>query len=216
MTRSFKTIDSSGKEVSLKLIKPNQKVMSDADFLFKKEFSRCIRNGLITNSEAFKIMKENGTWTDADDDAANKLREEIKELELKLNDSSLTEEAGKEVCDKLASLRDDLSSLNSRFNSITENTAENTANEMRLMYWAANCVLYEDGKRVFKDLENFISRSGEKIVQDSYKEAMLLNMELNFGITLSSNLADELPENKWKKALSEKTKTEVRQEAAPV
>lgn len=196
MDRKFVSKDKDGKELKLVFRKPTQKIINEADFLFKAHFSKCLRAKLITNVEAFKIMKESGLWTDADDETARNLRKQIGEIEQQFT-PELPVAVGTELILKLGELRDQLSELNLRHSSVTENTAETVANESRLLFWAANCVYSEDGKRIFKDADDLLARSGEVVAIDSYREAMLLNMQMAYGVTLSSNPLDDLPENKW-------------------
>ena len=124
------------------------------------------------------------------------MRKQVSELERKLT-PELSEEEGTAIILEIGRLRDELSELNVRHSSVTDNTAETVANESRLLYWAANCVYSEDGKRIFKDAEDLLARNGEIVAIDSYREAMLLNMQLAYGVTISSNPLDDLPETKW-------------------
>lgn len=196
--RIFTSKDKEGKDVVLKFVRPNQKVLSDADFFYRQQFSRAIRNGIMTNAEALQIMKGQGLWTDEHEKQAAEMRRGIREVEEKFSDTSLSNDDGLVLVTKIKGLRDELSELNNRFSSITDNTAESMASEYRTQFYAANCVVYNNtGKRVFKDLEDFLSRVNEQLASDSYRESMIANFEQALGISVGSDLTADLVENKW-------------------
>lgn len=195
--RIFKSKDKDGSEVVLKFAKPNQKLASQADLLYRQQFSLALRNGILTNAEAVQIMKENGTWTDEHEKQSAELRAKIRELEQRF-DSPLEESEGYTLCNEVAKLREQLSELNGRFSSVTDNTAESMASEYRTQFFAANCVVYNNGsKKVFKDLEDFLNRVSEQVAIDAYREAMIANFEQALGISVSSDLTADLPEKRW-------------------
>lgn len=204
MDRVFVSKDSAGNEVNLRFVKPNQKVLLDGNFVSKQAFSKALRSGILTHDEALRIMKENGLWTDADEKKNSELRQQIRELEETLSNGKPSKEDGLAKVGKLKELRAELSSLNSKFTTITDNTAETIATDAKLQYWAANCTVYHDsGKRVFKNLDDFLERGEEEIAHNSFTEAMLANYEYSFGIKMPTDFVSELPENKWLEANKE-------------
>ena len=199
MDRVFVSQDSAGNEVTLRLVKPNQKILQDSNFVSKQAFSKALRNGILTNDEAQRIMKENNLWTDEDEKKNTEWRAQVKELEDILEEGKPSREVGLATVAKLQGLRNQLSDLNLKFTSITDNTAETIAGEAKLHYWAAHCVVYNDsGKKVFpKGVDEFLERGDEQIARDSFKEAMLAHYEYAYGIKMPTNFIDELAENKW-------------------
>lgn len=196
--RIFTSKDKEGKDVVVKFVRPNQKVLSEADFFYRQQFSRAIRNGIMTNAEALQIMKTQGLWTDEQEKQSSDLRKQIREVEEKFSDPSLSNEDGLKLVEEIKKLREDLSDLNNRFSSITDNTAESMASEYRTQFYAANCVVYNNtGKKVFKDLEDFLTRVNEPIAIDAYRESMIANFEQALGISVGSDLTADLAENKW-------------------
>ncbi len=202
MDRVFVSQDSEGKEVTLRLVKPNQKILQDSNFASKQAFSKALRNGILTNEEALRIMKENSLWTDEDEKKNNEIRAQVRELEDILEQGKPSKEVGLATVQKLKELRDQLSDLNMKFTAVTDNTAETMAAEAKLHYWAAHCVVYNDsGKKVFpKGVDEFLERGEEQIARDAFREAMLANYEYTYGIKMPTNFISELPENKWLEA----------------
>lgn len=197
-SRVFTSKDESGTEVTLKLNKPSHKVSTDANFVYSQTFSKAIRNGIMTNAEAFDIVKKNGIWSDDDEARAKELRDKIKDLETAFESAELSNEQGMDKVKEIKALRSDLANLNSKINSVTDNTAETMANDSKNQFIAAMCTVDSTtGKKVFKDLDDFLLRSSEKIAIDSFTEAILANYEAALGVKLSADMTSDLPENKW-------------------
>jgi hypothetical protein len=206
--RVFKSVMPDGKEVELRFNRPTQKILQDAEFEFKKYWARCMRSGIMSQAEALKMMKQNNIWTEEDEQAILEHRTRIASLEKEFTED-LSEENGKALFAQIKRLRSDMQDINSKFTNIYENTAENMAGDYRLQYLAANCVVYNDtGKRVFKDVEELISRAQESIVSDSYSEALVSNFEINYGIQFPPT-GELLPENRWLKSFEEKKTQQV-------
>lgn len=217
MDRVFVSQDSAGNDVTLRLVKPNQKVLQDSNFVSKQAFSKALRNGILTNEEALRIMKENSLWTEEDEKKNAELRAQVKELEDILEEGKPSKEVGLATVEKLRELRNQLSDLNLKFTAVTDNTAETMAGEAKIHYWAAHCVVYNDsGKRVFpKGVDEFLERGDEQIARDAFKEAMLAHYEYTYGIKMPTNFISELPENKWLAANKEEPAPEVVAEQKP-
>lgn len=199
--RVFNTKDKDGNDLVLKFKRPSQKVLTKAELVRRTAFSNALRNGLILQEEAKKIIKERGLWNDDHEKEAENTRARIGELEKKLEDASLTNEQGKALCDELTKQRDELISHNMVFTSITENTCESVAGEEKNQFLAAECTY--DNKtdlRVFKDVEDFKSRLDEQLTLDSYREAVIAALETVSGRDLPSDLTSEYAENKWIKS----------------
>lgn len=214
--KEFVSQDKDGKDVRLKFIKPNQKVLVDSDFIFKQYFSKCLRHGIITTAEATKLMKKNGLWDDEDDKNFGDLRELVKELESVFAKDELDKYTEDQLMEKAAKLkisRASLSELTQKISSIYDSTAESVANEYRLQYWASECVVYYDsGKKVFNSLDDFLSRTQEQIAKDAYLQALMHNIELNYGIDASA--ATSFPEDVWLEDVAKKEAEDKKQEVA--
>lgn len=195
--RIFKS-ETNGKEVVLCFKTPSQKILTKGDFVYRQSFSTAIRAGVLTTAEANKLLKERGIWDESKEAQAADIRNEIRVYEDKLRDASLSNVDGKDVCQKLKSLRESLNDLTALYTSVSDNTAEQIAAEARTKFFASECVVYNDtGDRVFKSAEDFDERLDSKVATDSYREALIANYERVLGIEMPEGLAAELPENKW-------------------
>lgn len=206
-TRVFKSADKSGTEVTLKFTKPNQTLISKGDFLYREYFSKAIRAGIMTNAEAHKLLKDREIWTEAQEKEVLDARLRISDLEEKI--ATATKETGIPIFEQLKDLRRTLDSVNSLRSGIVDNTAESVAAEMRTQFFASECVVYNDsGKRVFKDLTEFLQRADEKLALDSYRQALIANFEHILGVKMPLEMDSALPEDKWLSAVSAEASAE--------
>lgn len=201
--RIFKSKDKTDKELVLKFTRPNQTLISKGDFIYREFFSKAVRSGIMTNAEANKILKERGIWGDEQEQELVRLRVQLGQLELELNDK--VKEDGLELYKQIKRLREQTEDLQGVKSGISDNTAESVASEMRTQFFASECVVYNDsGKRVFKDLTEFLQRLDEPLALDSYRQALISNFEHMLGIKMPAELDSTLPEDKWLKAQAEK------------
>jgi hypothetical protein len=193
----FKTKTKDGKEVSLKYNKPSQSILAKGDFVYREYFSKAIRAGIMTAAEAAKLLKDREIWNESQDDLLVELKIKLLELEGKL--PGMSREDGKAVYEEIKKLRDEIDGLVAVRKNITDNTAEAVAADMRTQFYASECVVYNDsGKRVFKDLKDFLERLDEPLAVESYKQALIANYEQVLGIKMGDSLETPvLPEDKW-------------------
>jgi hypothetical protein len=197
-----------GKEVEIKFLKPSQKVISRGDFVYREHFGKSVRAGLMTNAEAEKLLKDRNIWNDERESEAIDIQVRINDLEEKFSlDTAIDTNEGLKIYKELKELRSDLLSLTNIRRAIVDNTAEAMAAEMRTQFYASECVVYNhNGQRVFKNLDDFMSKLGEELALDCYRNALIANYETVFGIDLSK--ADEVDsreaEDKWLDKIQEK------------
>ena len=206
-TKDFESTDKEGNEVALSFKKPNQSVLSRGDFVYRAEFSKAIRAGIMTSAEATKLLSDRDIWNKDSEVAEADLRKEILELEQSLEDKQY-DEASIQTFDKIKDLRIKLNELTQVYSSISDNTAESVASEIRTQFFASECSVYKaSGKKVFKNHEDFKSRLDETITVDCYRHALISNWEEVLGIEINS-LSDKLPEDEWMSKENPKEETQ--------
>jgi len=203
--RIFKVTGEDGEERVLRLNRPNQKLLSQGDFVYRQHFSSAIRAGILTNAEANKILKDRNIWNDDQEKEAADLRDDIRELEKKLDSPSLSNEYGQKICERLKKLRNELYDFTSLHSSITDNTAESMAHEARIKFYASECTVdNENGRKLFRSFDDLNDRLDETEALSAYREALIANFERILGVEMPSGLAAELPENRWLKSREQK------------
>lgn len=196
--REFTTVDKDGKEVSVVFKHPTQSQIMKGDFTYRKYFSEAIREGLMTNAEATKLLKDRQIWSQEMDNKEIALRKEINDIENEFRESSITKDDGLVKRIKLKGLRNELDELTSVYSSISNNTAESVASEYRMQFYASDCSYFKDGMRkIFKDINDFRSRLDEAISLDCYRHAVVVNYELALGRALPDGLNADYPEDSW-------------------
>lgn len=191
------TNENGEQEVKLVVKKPNNVILSNAQRVGAKAWTDCVRDGIMTKKELEKFMKEQGIWDDGKDAEQKKIVQEISDLEKRLyvgnKNTKLKASEGKEIAIKMRMKRNELRDLIAERMSLEQNTAESISDNARFDYLVANCTFYENGEKVYKDL-------------DEYKE----KADSELGFTAASTLASllysvdkdfeaKLPENKFLK-----------------
>src|SRR5574338_954643 len=115
--RIFSSKDKEGKEVTLRFNRPSQKTISEGDFLYRQQFSNALRKGILTTAEATRILKENGTWGEKQEEESAELRRKIKELEEQFQNPGLSNEVGEDLVKEVRTLRVKLQDLTSQYTS---------------------------------------------------------------------------------------------------
>ncbi len=188
--RVFDTVDRNGKDIKLKLIKPNQKDISDADLRYKTKFAQALRDKVMTRAQAEKLIRENQIL-DQDslirrDQISNKLSV-LRGGLLSLKDR----EKGLRVIKEINELRDELENINNLTLDIMNQTAEAYAEEFRLQWLACVLTRTEDDEKYYEDYEDFNKSMSEQATLDIVKNLIL------FINNLKDNFELEFGENQW-------------------
>lgn len=209
--REFISQDRDGKEITVIFKKPTQSQITNADFMFKKAFAEGVRAGLITQAEAVKILKAQGVWGDSQEQEAAELRSKISEIEAKFAANLVSIDEGHGLYSEVKSLREKLASLVSLITSVTENTVESYASDVKTKFYVVECCVNKDGNRkLFKSIADFDDKFPDRLTSDCYRKSLVVVIESQMGIDLPDVLSDDNPEDKWlsKTVISEVEETE--------
>ena len=188
--RTFKVSDKNDKELKLKIVKPNQKQLSDADLRYKTKFAQALREKVMTRAQAEKHIRENGFM---DDDTLAR-RDDVARQINTLRDKLVTTDdraRGLDLIKEINELRGELENINSLTIDIMNQTAEAYAEDFRLQWLASELVKNLDGSNYFEDYEDFVGEMNTSIALESIKQMILF---LN---NLKDNFEMEYDENKW-------------------
>lgn len=193
----FLTIDKNDNEIELKFVKPTQRILTKGDFVYREYFGKSVRAGLLTNAEAKKLLKDREVWGESREQELIDIQDKIMDLEKEIKEIG-KKDRGLKLYGDLKNLRTEIVELSDIRKSVMENSAESVAAEMRTQFYAAECVVYnKSGRKVFKGLEDFISRLDEQLTLDSYRQALIANYETIFGLDLSEVNEEKLAEDEW-------------------
>lgn len=191
--------DGSIKEVNIYVSRPSNNTIKNADRYRAKTWNQCINDGILTKKELGQILEKRGVWNDEKAIQESKIATQIQELEKKLylglgvdgKKAKLSE--GKEWALQMRLLRIQLRELISEKITLEENTAEALSDNAKFDYFVADCTFYENGQKVYKDVDDYNSKSADEI---AYAAASALG-EMMYQV--DTKFEENLPENKWLK-----------------
>jgi hypothetical protein len=194
-------VDIDGNKVNITVKKPNSVTLSQAQRVGAKSWTDCVRDGIMTKKELEKFMKEQGIWDDGKDKEQKAIVEEISSLEKQLYISSqghkkLKASDGKEIAIKMRMKRAELRDLIAERIALEQNTAEAISDNTRFDFLVANCTFYENGQKVYSNLEEYRERAD---VEPAFTAASTLAAML---YSIDKDFEARLPENKFLKTFN--------------
>jgi hypothetical protein len=194
------TITKDGKEEIVKIVvkRPSSSLISSAQRVGAKAWTDCVRDGIMTKRELEKFMKEQGIWDEGRDEEQKRVVQEIADLERKLYVSGsggkkLKASEGKNIAIQMRIKRNELRDLIAEKMSLEQNTAESISDNVRFDYLVANSAFYQNGQKVYNDLDDYKERSDDQIAFSAASSlaSMMYSVDKDFEA--------KLPENKFLK-----------------
>jgi hypothetical protein len=192
-------ITKNGKEEIVKLCikKPSSTLMSSAQRIGAKVWTDCVRDGIMTKKELEKFMNAQGVWDKNKDAQQKEITDTILDLEKQLyvsgKNGKLRASEGKRIAIEMRKKRNELRDLIAERLSLEQNTAESISDNSKFDFLVANCAFYENGNKVYNDLEDYQRRSDDEI---GYTSATTLAGML---YSVDKDFEAKLPENKFLK-----------------
>jgi hypothetical protein len=185
------------KEELVKIVvkRPNNVVLTQAQRIGAKVWTDCIRDGIMTKKELEKFMKQQDIWNDNKDVEQQKIVQEIADLEKQLyvGNRKMKTSEGKNIAIQMRIKRNQLRDLIAEKLSLEQNTAESLSDNARFDFLVANCTYYENGQKVYKDLEDYKDRADSEI---GFSAASAL---AGLIYSVDRDFEAKLPENKFLK-----------------
>jgi len=200
MNKIEKSVIVEGKEdkVDIYVIKPLHETLKQSDRIKAKSWNQCLQDEILIKKELESIMSKRGIWDQSKSEREQEITKEIVALEKKLykGDGKKRPKVseGQQIAIQMRRLRIELRDLIAEKIALEENTAEALAENAKFDYLVSECTFYKESReRVYKDLEDYSSRSSDEI---AFAAASALG-EILFN--LDSSFEKNLPENKWLK-----------------
>jgi hypothetical protein len=181
--------------------RPTSKVSGEASRIYSVEFTKCIREGLMTKEKMKAFLLEHGVWTKEQEEKEKNISKQINELELEIYKSGpdrkrVSLKEGREKAIKIKELRNDYMNLISQRQSYESNTAESIADNARFDYLVSECTFKEDGTKVYNSYDDYQVKSNEDL---AYQAASTLAQMI---YALEDDYAKKLPENQFLSAFN--------------
>lgn len=186
------TVDDVTTEYAVRM--PTLGEKNEAQAEFNRAFQRHVQSGAVVRAQVDKIVRVRNLWDDELEEKYKSMYDEIRKIELTLRKGGILKSKMRELCIKLRELRYDAGTLRSPVTSLDNMTAEAQAETDKFNYLVAKCTVYntggEAGKQVFRDVEDFLNRTSDKVAVEAARNLM----ELVYGLDLDSD--KKLIENK--------------------
>jgi len=184
------------KEVEIYVSRPNNDVIKLAERYKSKIWNQCIQDEILTKKELAVLMRKRGIWDETKDKEEQEITREVIRLEKELfhgkdGKSRPKVSEGRDLAIQIRRKRAELRDLIAERISLEENTADNLADNARFDFLVAHCTFYKDGSRVYKDFNEYNSKSADEI---AFAAANLLGKML---YNLDNDFEKNLPENKF-------------------
>ena len=184
-----------GETVKIKVTRPSNTIITDAQRISAKVWTDCVRDGIMTKKELAKFMRKQKIWDKEQEEEENELKKEIVRLEKSLylggGKKPVPLEEGKKIAIEIRKKRNELKELIGERLSLEGNTAEALADNARFDYLVTRCTTYEDGKLVYNSVDEYSSNSDSEI---AFSAATTL-AEMMYA--LEDDFEAKLPENKF-------------------
>lgn len=191
--------DGSTTSINIYVVRPSNNTIQNADRYRAKTWNQCIIDNILTKKELSKILEQRGIWNERKSEEEAMILSEINKLEKKLylgvgiDGKKARLEDGKKWAVEMRKLRIELRNLIAEKLALEENTAESLSDNAKFDYFVADCTFYENGQKVYKDVNDYNSKSADEI---AFAAAAALGEML---YQLDTKFEENLPENKWLK-----------------
>lgn len=187
----------SEKTVKILVKRPTNALLSQGQRVHAKAWTDCVRDGIMTKKELEKFMKEQGIWNDDKDTEQKSITEAIHNLEKELyvsgKNGKLRATEGKNIAIEMRKKRIELRELIAERMSLEQNTAESISDNARFDFLVANCTYYDNGQKVYKDMDDYTANSDSDI---AFAAATALAQMM---YSVDKDFESKLPENKFLK-----------------
>ncbi len=181
-----------GKDVVVYVTRPTREESAQAQIVASKIFKDAVLSGALIRKTLEDILIKQGVWNSEKQAKADKLDEEIREKLIKLKSGGIKLSEARDLAIEIRIGRMNRTMLMSERNAHDEFTAESQSENAKFDYLASVCLKDEEGKLIFKDVEEYKDADEPYVNEAAGKLANLL-----YG--LDDEWETNLPENQFLK-----------------
>ncbi len=180
-------------DVEYKVRQPTLDENRQAQSEYNRAFNLALKSKCPLEIQVSDILKEQGLWSDKQEQEYNKLRDTILEKEFVLHKGGIYKSEARKIAIELKNLRREMEALFSPISNFRTRTCEGQAQNAKFDYLVSACVVYSDGRPYFANYEDYLNRQADPVaLVGSGKFA-----ELHYRLT--EDFQNDLPENKFLK-----------------
>ena len=146
---------------------PTAEDIKQADWVYSKVYTKSLMEGIMTQSELTDILTRRGVIGPDYEKRRLELEEELSTKIMELAAAKTVEEKQIKALE-VAQAREELFKWVQRLSGPMSNTCEQIADDSRLEYLTSCMVEYEDGTRVWKSYEEFLSEKDQNFDSTNY------------------------------------------------
>lgn len=190
-----------GTKTEAKFAEPKQSQIFELDKFYRKIFSECIREGIMTEAEAKKRFNESGAWTKDEESQIQILIQKIAFHSASLQTLTEINDESTDIITAIQEDRAELFELIGRKTELLSNTAEGMANEQKVFKYISLCLCSEDGTSLFSGQEELEKYSTEN--RDDFSEIVQEAYCLVYGIDNDKDITEDWAEVQFLSNVSE-------------
>ena len=170
--------------------KPTANDEAKAKLQQSRTFNAALEGGACLRKQLNKVLKARKIWDDEDDKELEDISNEIQEGIQKLEEGGIDVMEARELAIKVNNLRMQMINKISVLNENKSLTAEGQADDAYFDTLVACCCFNEDGSKVFKSYDDYITKSKEEVSAQLARKVS----EIIYG---NMDYVKDLPENKF-------------------
>lgn len=154
------------------IVAPNAEVIRGADWVYSKNYTKCLVEGITTSAEMMDILMKRGIIGPEFEQRSTELTEILAEKIAILEEATSIEDKRILAID-VANAREELFQWNQRLNGPMSNTCEQMADDARLEYLTAFMVENEDGTKVWESYDAYLTEKSQALALKARFEIMV-------------------------------------------
>ena len=201
MRKEFTVKNENDEDINLCVREPLEEDIEEANRVYASKVGQLMRlpkdKRPILREKVEEYLRDEGIWTDEDENRVLELSQEIDDLLKKLRKGGMKMSEGRQICVKILDKRREITDIQTKRRSFDEATLENMAESERIDYLVWACTLYSDtGDPYWETLEDMKYDKQN----DVYEQGVRYIYSTLFGI--EEDFEQNLPESKWLKKYS--------------
>lgn len=179
-------VEINGKKRKVIVEQPSKEAIAGQDAIENKVFQQAIKDGCMSNYRMQQWLKEEGIWTEKDEDELMDFQLKIAEGEEQLKRGGITADGKKftkadarELAINMRKWRFQSLILITRKNAHMDKTVDGKAKQARFDYLVSQCCKFKSNKKpVFEDYEDYIAKKEEQYAIELTNEFAEIYYEL--------------------------------------
>lgn len=152
-----------GKKYQVRL--PNAKEREEGERIHNRIFAYSLKTGGLLDGQIMSVAKEHGLWSDEKEAEVREIREQLGEKERVLDEGGIELEEAKAIAVTMKELRTKLLIFNLMLEELRGESVSRKADAAQVEFYVSRCTLDEQGRQVYKDLDDYYVNQNAPLAQ---------------------------------------------------